>query len=378
MKTTQRNWTKERGWDHAGTASDAAAQLILIFGSRHILADNAALRAVQGDYPTAQIVGCSTAGTIADIHVSDDSMAVTAITFQHTIVRSAEVHLADADASAGCGAQLAAALRADDLVHVLVLSDGLNVNGGELVRGLREELPAHVAVTGGLSGDDARFEKTLITYNGTSADHRIVAVGFYGTHLRVGYGSLGGWDTFGPERIVTRSRSNVLFELDGESALGLYKRYLGVHAEQLPGSALRFPLSIKSSTSEPIVRTILAVDEKEQSLTFAGDIPEGVQARLMRANFDRLIDGATGAARAAQLGIEPNTADLAILISCVGRKLVLQQRTEEEVEGVRAVVGERPALTGFYSYGEISPFTQAARCELHNQTMAVTLFSETD
>jgi hypothetical protein len=203
-----------------------------------------------------------------------------------------------------------------------------------------------------------------------------VAVGLYGDRLRVGCGSLGGWDPFGPERLVTRSRGNVLYELDGRSALSLYKRYLGEYAAGLPASALLFPLSLRSEVNgPPVVRTVLAIDEAEQSMTFAGDLPEGQYARLMKANFERLIDGATDAARAsaATLG---GPAELGLLISCVGRRMVLKQRVQEELESVREVLGESAALTGFYSYGEIAPFSPSAGCELHNQTMTVTTVSE--
>jgi hypothetical protein len=195
--------------------------------------------------------------------------------------------------------------------------------------------------------------------------------------LKAGCASLGGWDPFGPERLITRSRGNVLYELDGHSALDLYENYLGEHAEGLPATGLLFPLSLRTGEdSTGVVRTILSVDRQERSLTFAGDVPEGLYGRLMKANFDRLIDGAIGAARATSEGLAGGTAKLAVLISCVGRKLILKQRIEEEVEGVRDVLGEGCTLAGFYSYGEISPFTPGAKCELHNQTMTITAFSE--
>jgi hypothetical protein len=205
----------------------------------------------------------------------------------------------------------------------------------------------------------------------------VIAVGFYGERLRIGYASLGGWDPFGPERRITRSAGNVLYELDGRSALALYKLYLGDHAAKLPASGLLFPLSVRETAGAPgVVRTILAVDEETSTLTFAGDMPQGALAQLMKANFDRLIDGAVGAARTSYEAVGGSSPDLALLISCVGRKMVLKQRVEEEVEGVRDVLGERTVLAGFYSYGEISPFTPDARCELHNQTMTITTFAE--
>lgn len=259
---------------------------------------------------------------------------------------------------------------------MLVLSDGLRVNGSDLLRGMLPKLPKNVQVTGGLSGDGSRFEKTLVFYNAPPLEGCIAALGFYGPDLKVSYGSLGGWDPFGPERIVTRSKANVLYELDGQAALTLYKKYLGEHAAGLPATALLFPLSLRTNDGRrEFVRTILSVNEAAQSMTFAGDIPQESYARFMKANFDRLVEGASGAARTSQKALG-HSAELSLLISCVGRKLVLKQRTEEELEAVREVLGEKSTLTGFYSYGEICPAAPNANCELHNQTMTITSFSE--
>ena len=229
-----------------------------------------------------------------------------------------------------------------------MLSDGLSVNGSDLVAGLTKHLPAHVSVTGGLSGDGARFQETLVFWDGVPGQNVIVAVGLYGKRLKVGYGSLGGWDPFGPERLITRSKGNVLYELDGKSALELYKTYLGEHAQGLPATGLLFPLSVRTKPGETaVVRTILSVSDEDQSMTFAGDVPEGAYARFMKANSDRLIDGAAGAAKTSYEAGGPASPDLAVLVSCVGRKLVLKQRAEEEVEAVRDILGDHTVLTGF-------------------------------
>ena len=354
------------------------AHLVLVFGSTARLAA-LPLERLRALHPQALIVGCSTAGEILDTRVTDNTLTLTAIRFAAVGVRLAHTRIDAPENSAAAGQALARQLPSEGLRHVLVLSDGLHVNGTELVEGLRTGLPATVAVTGGLSGDGAAFKRTLVVADAPASENTIAAIGFYGDALRVGYGSLGGWDPFGPDRLITRARGNVLFELDGQSALALYRRYLGDHAAGLPATGLLFPLELHGkagSKEQGLVRTILSVNEDEQSMTFAGDMPEGMYARLMRANFDRLIEGASGAAKAT---CEPHggaPAELAILISCVGRKLVLQQRIEEEVESVREVLGKGAALTGFYSYGEISPSVPSAKCELHNQTMTVTTFSE--
>ena len=302
---------------------------------------------------------------------------VTAVQFEHSYIQGSFTTINSAEESFQAGKKLINGIDKKDLVHIFVISDGLNINGSELTKGLVQDLPKGVTVTGGLSGDGTRFEETFVMANKKAEAKTIGIIAFYGSRLKIGYGSLGGWDSFGPERIITRSKGNILYELDGQSALALYKKYLGEHADELPSSGLLFPLSLRMfQGQEWVVRTILGVDENEQSMTFAGDIPEGSHARLMKANFERLIDGASGAAKTSYEAIGSVSPDLAILISCVGRKMVLKQRIEEEVEGVQRVFGDPAILTGFYSYGEISPFTHNANCELHNQTMTITTISE--
>jgi hypothetical protein len=378
MLVEQRSWTDAEGWQRApGGQQPQTPQLVLFFGARAALASDAPMAALRERYPEAHVVGCSTAGEICGTEVSDGKIIATAVEFQHTHVRTACRALADAQGSFDTGHALAQDLAQPGLAHVFVLAEGLKVNGSELVEGLRRGLPSDVAVTGGLAGDGDRFQQTIVSCDGQTVDGAVAVVGFYGDRLRIGYGSMGGWDAFGPERLVTRSDGNILYELDGGSALELYKSYLGPHAKGLPSSGLLFPLSLRGDPGSPrLVRTILGVDEAQGSLIFAGDIPEGSYAQLMKANVDRLIDGAHGAAGACHEALGRTAPDLAILISCVGRKLVLKQRVEEEVESVRDVLGAAARLTGFYSYGEIAPFLTSAKCELHNQTMTITTFAE--
>jgi hypothetical protein len=373
MKTEQARWKKETGWVPSAPGGLGGAQLVLAFGAPELLEDRSRFDAIRSAYPNARLVTASTAGEIFGTEVTDDSIVVTAIELASSRVEARAATAAGAEDSLAVGEQLARALPDEGLVHVLVVSEGLTVNGSDLATGLSRHLPADVAVTGGMSGDGDRFRRTLVGLDDPPRPGTIVAIGLYGERLRVGYGSLGGWDAFGPKRRITRSEGNVLYELDREPALELYKRYLGEHAAGLPATGLRFPLSIRGEGEErAVVRTILSVDEEEQSMTFSGDVPEGHHAQLMKANFDRLVDGAIGAAQTSFEGIGSWTPDLAILISCVGRKLVLKQRVEEEVEGVRDVLGQRTTLAGFYSYGEIAPFRPGERCELHNQTMTIT------
>jgi len=378
MKLEQRRWTRSTGWKTTKTRDDLGVpQLVLFFADSGVMREGKPILELRALYPDAQILGCSTAGEICGTEVTDDTVVATAIQFEHSTVRTAYEVIDDPSHSAEAGRRLAQSIPHDGLVHAIVLAEGLHVNGSDLAEGLRGAFPPSVAVTGGLAGDGAAFKETAVHLNGQSHKGGIALVGLYGERLKVGYGSLGGWDSFGPERVVTRSAGNILYELDGGSALDLYKEYLGEHAAGLPASGLLFPLSLQGESGEPgIVRTILGVDEDAGSVVFAGDIPEGRRARLMKANIDRLIDGAHGAADASYEAVGSQTPDLAILISCVGRRLVFKGRVEEEPESVQEVLGAGTSMSGFYSYGEIAPFAKSVKCELHNQTMTITTISE--
>ncbi|CCH55594.1 FIST C domain protein [Fibrisoma limi BUZ 3] len=352
------------------------AHLVLAFGGRSLLDTLKPYPYLRQIYPNAQIVINSTSGEIFADRVHDETVVATAIEFEKTTIRTKLVDITNHTESYEAGRTIADALDDDELAAILLISDGGIVNGSDLTEAINQRLSRPVPVTGGMAGDADRFERTLVGLNQEPAPGRIVGIGFYGAALKVGHGSMGGWDVFGPEREVTQSNYNTLYQLDNRLALDLYKDYLGKYADELPGTALLFPLSIRATNDSPmLVRTILTIDENQKSMTFAGDIPQGACVRFMRANLDRLIDASAVAAQRAMQHTE-SPPELALLISCVGRKLVLGQRTEEEIEVARDIFGKTPIMTGFYSYGEIAPVEQDLRGELHNQTMTITTLSE--
>ena len=376
MQSQNHLWNANTGWSFTSESTPLRADLILAFGSGRALTASPALQELQDANREAIIASVSTAGEIAGDLVLDDSIVALSMAFDRTSVKAHVISIGTDESSESLAQRLAAEIDVADLSHVLLFSDGLHVNATKLTAGLAANLPAHVATTGGLAGDGARFECTYVGLGTRVAPRQIVAIALYGSSLRVGFGSVGGWSAFGPERVVTDSRDNVVRALDGEPALALYKRYLGDAAAELPASALRFPLALLGvDGSAPLVRTILSVDDATETMTFAGDVPMGSRVQLMRASFDALVDGAEQAAGNAQRQLGRD-ASAAILVSCVGRRLVLKQQAEEEIEGVRRVLGRVPVMAGFYSYGEITPSLQGGPCELHNQTMTITTLAE--
>jgi len=380
MQVATGSYVKRSGWtlplSHAPHELDSDQTLVLVFGGSEYVDDPTPFEALRRAFPRAQVLGCSSAGEISGADIADGTLSVAVARFEHTRLATC-VAPALANESFAAGQALAQALAAPDLRGTLVLSDGLQVNGSDLVAGLNAVLPERVVVTGGLAGDGDRFKRTWVLDGGVPRSGVVTAVGFYGDRVRVGHGSKGGWDKFGPERVVTRSAGNVLWELDGKPALALYKEYLGERASGLPATGLLFPLAIRKDARDDrsLVRTILAVDEASHTMTFAGDVPQGHLAQLMKANFERLITGASDAALMASTGKDAAGETLAIAISCVGRRLVLGERAEEELEATLAALPPRTSQVGFYSYGELSPYT-TGRCDLHNQTMTLTLLRE--
>ncbi len=378
MKLQTFSYSPGSGWSvEAFPALDSEQTLVIVFGASEFFDAPDPLRELGSAYPHSRLVGCSSSGEIFGTDLSDGTLSVGVVQFDQSTVATSWAAVPSPGESHAAGESIARQLDHAGLVGVLVLSDGLLVNGTELVNGLNSVLPSSVVVTGGLSGDGDRFKRTWVIKDGIPQTGLVCAIGFYGERLRIGHGSKGGWDLFGPDRLVTRSEGNVLYELDGKPALALYKEYLGERASGLPATGLLFPLEIRATAQDEkrLVRTILAVDEEKQSMTFAGDIPEGWLAQLMKANFDRLVEGASNAARMTQERVQNASPTLSIAISCVGRRLVLGERTEEETEATLDVLPKGTQQIGFYSYGEISPYT-TGHCDLHNQTMTLTTISE--
>lgn len=385
MRAQQVVWNHRSGWTPAEARADKVP-LVLYFGTREALSNGVRFNELRIMFPAAHILGCSTGGQINNNDVNDDEIVAAAIDFDATRLRLCREDISDPNNSRSAGEAIGRALIGDELAGVFVLSDGLNVNGSELVAGIGSVIGPSIPLTGGLAGDGADFKETLVGGDCPPRPRTIAAIGFYGAAIRVGHGSAGGWDLFGPRRQVTRSVGNVLYELDGEPALDLYERYLGPEESQgLPSSALLFPIQVYDvkAPDSAVVRTVLAIDRKARSMTFAGDVPQGWTAQLMRGNLDRLAAGAADAARQARdglavpdLGARPDNECLSILVSCIGRRLLMGQRTIEEVEAAGAELGTDTLRLGFYSYGEISPHAKSGHCELHNQTMTVTTLAE--
>lgn len=353
------------------------ANLILAFGSKRLVADDQLYKLLTDSYPSADIVLCSTAGEIAYNTVYDDSAVITVISFEKTTLRTASLNLNEFNDSFELGKSLVQKFEIDGLTSILILSDGLLVNGSQLVAGMEVGNLGKVLITGGLAGDGIQFDNTLVGLNGQPKMGTVAAIGFYGEQIDVRSSSVSGWDVFGPERIVTRAIGTDVYEIDNSSAVDLYKIYLGPYIDDKTNSTLLFPLAVKlPGRLHYIARSILSISHERNCMIFSGDIPEGSTVRFMKANFEKLIDAADQAAKEISGEDASYSPELAILISCVGRRIILGKQVEEEVGVVSDYFTDKTSIVGFYSYGEISPQMNIGPCQLHNQTMTITTFNE--
>jgi hypothetical protein len=371
MEISQLCWTPNAGWEKPATSAPEA-QLVLVFSDSDYFRQPACYEDLRRMFPVAHIVGCSSSGNVHGTKISDDDIVVTAIRFAKGRVRLMHTQITLNQNLQTTAAQLMSELKTADLQHAFALSDGLTVNGSDFASGLNL---AGIPVTGGLAGDGTHFSSTWVMANAPAAQNLIAVIGFYGD-IKVKSGCAAGWREFGAERLVSRSIGNVVYEIDQQPALEIYAKYLGDMAKDLPSSGLRFPLSIRANEKEkPLIRTLLAVDATTQSLTFAGDVPQGHYCRLMKTDLDSLIDASGIAANEAK-SETMGRSSLCLVVSCVGRRLVLGQLTEEELDILHERLGPDTVISGFYSYGELAPFRDIAKCELHNQTMTITTLIE--
>lgn len=377
MKIVQVQKLKGKDWEYSTEKMELKNPLVLIFADRFLLEDSAVIDDIRSQFPYEHLIFGSSAGEIIGPYVSDESIAVTAIEFEKSsfIVKTANILDYQKDTVA-LGVSLSKSMPKENLKHVLVISEGSFVNGSSIIEGMELGLDASVDLTGGICGDGPRFEKTLVSYKENPKVGEVVAIGLYGETLEISFASFGGWFPFGPDRIITKSSQNILYELDGQPALDVYIKYLGEKASELPQSALLYPLNVMIPGKKiPVVRTILGIDYEKKAMILAGDVPENSVVQLMMVNIDSISAGASEAARLAMLE-RKNKPEFAFLVSCVGRKMVMDQRVEEEIEEVVELIGKETSIAGFYSYGEIAPFHGENTCELHNQTMTLTLISE--
>lgn len=372
----QTNLYHEGQWDKPLDASlDSAQTLVTVFSTYEHECHREGLQELFATFPQAVIIGCSTSGEIYEDQFHDGALSVGIMQFSSTQLVRHTVNVETIEASCEAGRTLVNGFDQQGLRSLFVLADGMRVDGSSLVEGLNQALNPEVIVTGGMASDNGRFTGTWLLVDNQPEFGVVCAVGFYGEHFRTSYASKGGFSRFGMERLVTScdEQTHTIHTLDNKPALELYKVYMGEHAKKLPNSALQFPWLVIDSDGDSKIRAIQDANEEEQSVQLFGGVKTGDRVVFMKGSFNYVVAGAQQAVQ--RLEWPTDTPVMSLTVSCMGRRSVLQDRTDEEVEVVKETLGEGVAQVGFYSYGELSPRT-SGKCGLLNQTMTLTLFWE--
>lgn len=373
MKIDKLHFENDSWVVEAKECDSSLVDIVFVFGDIEALESINHTQVLRELYPNAHVVGTSTAGNILDDKVSEYQAVASAVSFDKASV-AINSSVINKDSIEKDAKALVDDLEQENLKHVFVLAQGLNIDGSKLVKGLNKD--RSISITGGMSADDRKFEKTFVFADDDCEDSMAVAVGFYGDSIHAKVGCKAGWDEFGATRIVTKSVDNVVYEIDDKPAIELYEKYLGEYIKDLPASGLLFPLSIKTNENDKneVIRVMMGINE-DKSIVFAGDVPNGSTVRLMKTNIENLIDGSALVAQSIEKHNDKRA--LALTVSCSGRKSVLNQLSSEEVEVVQDILNESTQVIGFYAYGEIAPFSDdLLDCKLHNQTMTITTIYE--
>jgi hypothetical protein len=358
METRLLTHRPEAGWSSPLPAGlDSARTLVAAFAPTAYAERDDFWASLAAAFPRSHVLSCSSVGAIAGEHVVDDTAVAVVVRFERVEVTSAAVPIQALEMSRRAGQKLGRALADGDPHTVIVVADGMHAQGSELVQGIAGALPAGTRIVGGMAGDGW-----------------VTAVALSGP-VEVGAAARGGWRAFGTARRVSRAEGNVVLELDGRPALAVYAEQLGDLARGLPAAAERFPLAVRVDANEgaELMRTVQAIDTDAQSLTCAGDVPQGALVRLARAGHEQLIDSAERAAIAAKP--RDGAPVLALAISCASRREALGDLCDDEAAVAHAALPPGSTQLGFYAYGEIAPSARAA-CDLHNQAFSLVTLRE--
>lgn len=321
-------------------------------------------------WPDLQLIGCTTDGEISSVlgHC-DDSIALVLFcsdTIEFAVGMGKDV---SKDIALACRTAIDSAASMSALAPTLciTLPESLTTSALRIVESLAQQLGPAVPVVGGTSGDGRRFSYTR-QFCGRDVCSDAVPVLLLSGPLVYSIGLESGWQPVGTPGRVTRSDGTLVQEIDDRPALEFYRRFLGETAEP----SADFPLAILDAVGA--VQCIRApngsFDPHLGSIAFFAEVPEGASVQITQADREGILDGCTQSITRACEGYPAGkTPEVALLISCASRKMLLGTRINEESRIVKSVIGHDIPVCGFYSYGEIGPREGSEGiARFHNQT----------
>lgn len=375
--------TYNQGWKKEFTIDDDFDVAVLFFGN-----DDTAFSVIKDKYKKAHIVGCTTSGEIDGNTFHEGSMC-TVLKMHKTRLKTVVIKDINYENSFDYGKRAMTQLIEEEsflsekLNGVLLFTDGLNVNGAKVAEGIAS-INSIVKVAGGTAADNLAFERTHV-FSHEKIGGALVALGFYGEDIVFELGSKSGVEPIGIEKKITHAENNVLYSLDGEPALDVYKKWFKNFStdNELRASLLECPVEISSNfqKEEGLVRTPIDLNEKDGSIRYTGEIPQGKSLRMMRADIEGMVSASEEIVEETWGKIskkdQNDNSILSLLVSCSGRKAVLKTEVEDEFFNAnKNIKNKNSAQVGLYSYGEYNRVNEEKGVEFLNQTMTVVCIYE--
>lgn len=342
------------------------------------------VRSVSKDAP---LIGCSDSGEITTQGPVSGGVAVMALKsdqIKFVIGKGKDVK-ADSRKAGYSAAQNVLQRSKGKPSLFIMLPDGLNGNGAEIVRGVQDVLGPKFPIMGGSAGDDFAFKKTYQYFDGEVLTDSVAGVGLSGK-FSFGVGVKHGWEPIGLPKKVTRSSGAVLETLDNEPALKIYEESFGKSAEELTKEpiarmAYTYPLGMSVEGSDELLIRDVVIADKEGRITCAAEIPQGTEIRLMLGGKEKAIQAAREAALNAFSQLKGAKPRAIFVFNCMARHKLLGPRIGDEIAAIQEVLGSDVPLIGFYTYGEQAPLAgniDPAKCHscFHNETMTLLALGE--
>lgn len=264
---------------------------------------------------------------------------------------------------------------------VLLFTGGMTLDGDEVVNQIKKAKKSDYPIYGGMAGDDLTFEHTFSFTNNWITKKGVVALVINNDKVKVQGKCVSGWEGMGTKHQITKSKGNILYEIDGKPALEVYKNYFHFHThfkkevlenndffESITG---QYPLIINRSDDYTIMRSPLVSDFKNDAIVLAGSVIEGEFFQFGIAPDFELLEKTTESFK--NLKKEMPKIDAALMINCKGRHTALGPEIIEEIEAIHKL-WQAPTV-GFFSYGEIGNATNGT-CEFHNVTCTLATLTE--
>lgn len=268
----------------------------------------------------------------------------------------------------------------------IILSDGLISEGSNLIYGLQERLGKSFPLVGASASDNLRFLKTYLYFNQEVFSDGACGI-LWGGKLNFALGIKHGWKPLGKPRYVTKSRGNIVYEIDGANAAKIYEEYLACDLTKLKREqkyiSIFYPIGIYlSGEEEYLLRNILSI-ENDGSLIFQGDVPQDSLIRLMIGTKESCLQATQQAVDEAKKGLlsipmvdykKRGAKNFVLVFDSISRYILLKEDANKELRIIKEGLGKDTPIIGIYTYGEQAPLRSVSyqgQAYFHNQTITI-------